>query len=81
MFAFFPAANEKLGKKEIDRYLLQMRSEEVKRAILVLQQQPTSFASQIINRLKNLTTANQAPSRNSKRSTNGGNVARQFHHI
>jgi DNA-directed RNA polymerase I, II, and III subunit RPABC1 len=51
LFAFFPAANEKLGKKEIDRYLLQMRTEEVKRAILVLQQQPTSFASQIINRL------------------------------
>lgn len=51
LFAFFPTANEKLGKKEIDRYLLQMRTEEVKRAILVLQQQPTSFASQIINRL------------------------------
>lgn len=28
-----------------------MRQENVKRAILVLQQQPTSFASQIINRL------------------------------
>lgn len=51
LFAFFPNANEKLGKKEIDRYLLQMRQEEVKRAILVLRQQPTSFASQIINRL------------------------------
>ena len=51
LFAFFPAAHEKLGKKEIDRYLLQMRQEEVKRAVLVLQQQPTSFASQIINRL------------------------------
>lgn len=51
LFAFFPTANEKLGKKEIDRYLLQMRQEEVKRAILVLRQQPTSFASQIINRL------------------------------
>lgn len=29
------------------RYLLQMREEEVKRAILVLRQQPTSFASQV----------------------------------
>ena len=48
LFAFFPNANEKLGKKEIDRYLLQMRQEEVKRAILVLRQQPTSFASQVI---------------------------------
>jgi DNA-directed RNA polymerase I, II, and III subunit RPABC1 len=45
LFAFFPNAAEKLGKSAIEPYLQQMKQEEVKRAILVLQQQPTSFAA------------------------------------